>query len=168
MFADRSLAWSDTKNVMWWDAALSKYVAYIRIDKTYPDVHASDPCTVWPGPGRSVGRCLIETEQLHDWSLAGCNSAGTGATVNVLTFDEFLSMQPKTVRQEHSEEEVRAWFDAVDLDGSGTLSVNEFFLWTLQKEAMKDMKGMRAIFQSSRVGPPAKETKRSGENRGKK
>ena len=25
---------------------------------------------------------------------------------NVLTFDEFLSMQPKTVRQEHSEEEV--------------------------------------------------------------
>ena len=67
---------------------------------------------------------------------------------NVLTFDEFLSMQPKTVRQEHSEEEVRAWFDAVDLDGSGTLSVNEFFLWTLQKEAMKDMKGMRAIFQS--------------------
>ncbi len=88
MFADRSLAWSDTKNVMWWDATLSKYVAYIRIDRAYPDVHASDPCTVWPGPGRSVGRCLIETEQLHDWSLAGCNSAGTGATANVLTFDE--------------------------------------------------------------------------------
>jgi hypothetical protein len=88
MFADRSLAWSDTKNVMWWDATLSKYVAYIRIDKAYPDVHASTPCTVWPGPGRSIGRCLIDTEQLHDWSLAGCNSAGTGATVNVLTFDK--------------------------------------------------------------------------------
>jgi hypothetical protein len=88
MFADRSLAWSDTKNVMWWDSALSKYVAYIRIDKMFPDVHKNDPCTVWPGPGRSIGRCLIGAEQLHDWSLAGCNSAGTGATANVLTFDE--------------------------------------------------------------------------------
>ena len=129
MYDSPSLSWSDTKNVMWWDAELGKYVVYIRIGRhkqlqllffvlrqnhtftpqqtqfwgwphapnnkaavcadraPQPSVHPNDTCTVWPGPGRSIGRCLIAADQLHDWSLAGCSSMGTGATANVLTFE---------------------------------------------------------------------------------
>ena len=39
MFSNRSLDWSDTKNVMWFDHALDRYVAYIRIDNGLP-IHA--------------------------------------------------------------------------------------------------------------------------------
>ena len=84
MYPNASLSWSDTKNVMWWDAALKKYIAYIRIDRKA----ANNSCAVWPGPGRRIGRCLIGAEQLHDWTLAGCSSAGTGGTVQVLGFDD--------------------------------------------------------------------------------
>ena len=78
MFGNRSLDWSDTKNVMWYDAASQKYVAYIRIDNGSPDPHwnASDPCEPWLNPGRRVGKCLLAADQLHDWSLAGCTSKG--------------------------------------------------------------------------------------------
>ena len=74
MFTNRSLDWSDTKNVMFWDDTLSKYVAYIRIDNYLPDPHTNDTCTLGFRPGRRVGRCLIDADQLHDWSLAGCSS----------------------------------------------------------------------------------------------
>lgn len=82
MFSNRSLDWSDTKNVMFWSKELQKYVAYIRVDNASPDMHVANPCRdPWLIPGRRVGRCLIEANQLHDWSLAGCNSRyGTAGT----------------------------------------------------------------------------------------
>ena len=33
MYDSPSLSWSDTKNVMWWDSELGKYVVYIRIGR---------------------------------------------------------------------------------------------------------------------------------------
>lgn len=82
MFSNRSLDWSDTKNVMFWSAELQKYVAYIRVDNASPDMHVKNPCRdPWLTPGRRVGRCLIDADQLHDWSLAGCDSQyGTVST----------------------------------------------------------------------------------------
>lgn len=82
MFSNRSLDWSDTKNVMFWSKELQKYVAYIRVDNDSPDMHVDTPCRdPWLVPGRRVGRCLIEADQLHDWSLAGCDSRyGTAGT----------------------------------------------------------------------------------------
>ena len=44
MFSNRSLGWSDTKNVMFWSAEVAKYVAYIRIDNPSPDPHVDFPC----------------------------------------------------------------------------------------------------------------------------
>jgi hypothetical protein len=75
MFNNRSLDWSDTKNVMFFDLTLNKYIAYIRIDSTAPSnpIRCHDP---WLVPGRRVGRCIIGAEQLHDWSLTGCTSKG--------------------------------------------------------------------------------------------
>lgn len=82
MFSNRSLDWSDTKNVMFWSMELQKYVAYIRVDNASPDMHVESPCRdPWLVPARRVGRCLIEADQLHDWSLAGCDSRyGTAGT----------------------------------------------------------------------------------------
>ena len=82
MFENRSLDWSDTKNVMFFDSAISKYVAYIRIDDLSPNPHQFDPCPdPWLPPGRRVGRCLLDHDQLHDWSLAGCRSQGYNGDV---------------------------------------------------------------------------------------
>ena len=78
MFGNRSLDWSDTKNVMFWSHELDKYVAYVRIDNYLPDPHINDTCTLGFRPGRRVGRCLIGADQLHDWSLAGCTSHADG------------------------------------------------------------------------------------------
>ena len=91
MFDRASLAHSDTKNVMWWEQSLNKYVAYIRLDVAdHSAVHPKGTqCAISPGPTRRIGRCLIDTEQLHDWNAAGCNCEGTGsAVVDVLSFSE--------------------------------------------------------------------------------
>ena len=78
MFGNHSLSWSDTKNVMFWEPGLEKYVAFIRIDNYLPDPHMNDTCTLGLRPARRVGRCIIGADQLHDWSLAGCTSHADG------------------------------------------------------------------------------------------
>ena len=54
-----------------------------------------------------------------------------------LDFDEFLALQPSVLRKEHTEAEFRSWFAAVDTDSSGTISLTEWFLWVLGKEAAR-------------------------------
>lgn len=68
-----------------------------------------------------------------------------------LTFEEFLSMQPPTLREEHTHDEMREWFSLADTDGNGTISLNEWFSWSLSKETTRtshDAQGsISAIFQ---------------------
>ena len=54
-----------------------------------------------------------------------------------LDFEEFCAMQPAKIRKEFSKDKIRRWFDSADLNGNGTLSVNEFYLWSLQNAQMK-------------------------------
>jgi hypothetical protein len=54
-----------------------------------------------------------------------------------LDFDEFYAMLPRRVRDHHRSREIRKWFTDADTDGSGELSVHEFFRWTLSQEALK-------------------------------
>ena len=44
---------------------------------------------------------------------------------NVLDWDEFLSMQPARVRETHSVEEIRSWFEAADLGGNNGVTIND-------------------------------------------
>lgn len=67
---------------------------------------------------------------------------------NALDWDEFLEMQPTRIRETHSEAEIREWFEMADVDGNGSVSINEFFIWTLQKESLNGMEGLRAVFQA--------------------
>ena len=50
-----------------------------------------------------------------------------------LDWDEFYQMQPLAVRKKHSVAEIRRWFEEADGDRSGTVSINEFFHWTMLK-----------------------------------
>ena len=65
---------------------------------------------------------------------------------NDLDFGEFLKMQPRCVREEHSDTEIREWFDSADTNKSGTVSINEFFTWTLQMHALTGMDAVRNVF----------------------
>ena len=54
-----------------------------------------------------------------------------------LDFEEFYAMQPRKIRDEYTTEQIREWFEAADLDGNGTLCINEFFRWSLLNASQK-------------------------------
>jgi len=54
-----------------------------------------------------------------------------------LAFDEFLIMLPPAMLDRYSTAQIRIWFDTADLDGNGDLSVNEFFVWSLNNATAK-------------------------------
>ena len=60
-----------------------------------------------------------------------------------LDFDEFLALQPARVRKKYTKAQIRSWFDQADLDRSGTLSIAEYYLWTLHNAA--EIHGMDVI-----------------------
>lgn len=66
-----------------------------------------------------------------------------------LDFEEFVSLQPRQVQDSLSGEELQAMFQAADIDGGGTISVDEFFLFSLSVAAFKhsDRDSMQAIFE---------------------
>ena len=65
---------------------------------------------------------------------------------NALSWSEFLQMQPAAVRDKHSEAEVRSWFAEIDADSNGSVSINEYFTWTLSKALHNGDAGLRAVF----------------------
>ena len=54
-----------------------------------------------------------------------------------LDWDEFLALQTKAIRQKYSEDEIRSWFDVADADGNGSLSISEWFVWTMDHMSEK-------------------------------
>jgi len=48
-----------------------------------------------------------------------------------LDFEEFFSLLPRRVRDGHGMDTVREWFRAADSDCNGSLSINEFFVWSI-------------------------------------
>jgi len=84
---------------------------------------------------RGVERLL--TSAAHDMAESDVNGDAK------LDFEEFYAMQPRSIREAHSQEDVRAWFENADLDGDGVLSVNEFFLWAVRNASATH--GVRAL-----------------------
>ena len=48
-----------------------------------------------------------------------------------LDFEEFYALQTKQVRDQYTADEVRVWFEAADANGDGSISISEWFMWTL-------------------------------------
>ena len=64
------------------------------------------------------------------------NSAAAFLTADVnkdqaLTFEEFVTAIPKETRDQHPDASLKALFEAADHDGSGDITRDEFFFWSL-------------------------------------
>ena len=65
-----------------------------------------------------------------------------------LSFEEFYALFPRSVRETRGSLGILEWFNAADTDGSGSLSMNEFFAWTLSSSTDKHGVGtLRRIFE---------------------
>lgn len=63
-----------------------------------------------------------------------------------------LALDPRAaaaaIRNNHTAEEIRQWFDEADGNGDGVLSVNEFFVWALNSaSASQGAKALEAAFK---------------------
>lgn len=67
---------------------------------------------------------------------------------NELNFDEFLAMQPKKILEQYGEDDIREWFQAADTDNSGTVSMNEWFMWTLARQTLNGADALRNLFRA--------------------
>ena len=52
-----------------------------------------------------------------------------------LDWEEFYAAQPHRIREMHSTEVIRTWFDSATENAAAGLSINAFFLWTLSAKA---------------------------------
>ena len=72
-----------------------------------------------------VTRALVKSFTISTASDSRAFAEADGDGNQLLDFDEFLALQPTDVRDKFSVAAIRAWFDAADPAGSGSLSVNE-------------------------------------------
>ena len=73
-----------------------------------------------------------------DMKKASCRFAEFDRDGNQhLDFEEFYAMLPSTVHASFTDADVRWWFNSADTDGDGSISVNEFFLWSLHNAQEK-------------------------------
>ena len=54
-----------------------------------------------------------------------------------IDFDQFCCMQPTKVCNAHSHTEIRSWFMEMDGSSNGSLSVTEYFKWTIAKISLR-------------------------------
>ena len=72
----------------------------------------------------------------------------------LLSFDQFASICPES---QSSKDEIRAVFESIDHNGSGDISLDEYFLWTLQVAVeTSGVGGLMAIFQHYDKSPGGK------------
>lgn len=80
------------------------------------------------------GKAILLTNEVRDEAARFAQFDLDG---NVeLDFEEFYSMQPVTLRQTRSTQEIREWFDLA-AGGKETLSVNDFFAFSLSKASVR-------------------------------
>ena len=65
-----------------------------------------------------------------------------------LDFDEFIEIVPDAMKKDLNNAQLKELFDSVDTDGSGDISMDEFFLWTMSVVAHHTGSGIEAIFRS--------------------
>jgi Ca2+-binding EF-hand superfamily protein len=64
----------------------------------------------------------------------------------LLDYEEFRMAVPERMRGQTSEAALRELFNSADADGSGQISMSEFFLWTLTIAQSVGGKGLEAVF----------------------
>jgi hypothetical protein len=73
-----------------------------------------------------------------------------------LDFDEFYCMLPYSLREERSVSELRQCFSDADSNGNGTLSINEFWLWSMstagQTHVVKTLEDLLRRYDTDKTG----------------
>jgi Ca2+-binding EF-hand superfamily protein len=73
-----------------------------------------------------------------------------------LDFDEFYCMLPYSLREERSVSELRQCFSDADSNGNGTLSINEFWLWSMstagQTHGVKTLEDLLRRYDTDKTG----------------
>ena len=64
-----------------------------------------------------------------------------------LDFEEFVAMQPMRIRELHTRDTLREWYEAADEDHSGKLTINEFFSWSLNSSQVGGASVLERIFR---------------------
>lgn len=106
-----------------------------------------------PNPKPQSGRQDSGSKMARQIAASTMNDAQAFAEFDAngdqkLDFDEFYSMQPNAVRDLYPVELFREWFDLADADGNGTLTVNEFFAWSIANAGMSHGgKALEALFK---------------------
>ena len=82
---------------------------------------------------RQLTRSLVRDINASTMNFAEVDQDGD----QLLDFEEFHASLPRTVIDKYTPAEIRAWFDAADTNGDGTLCINEFFRWSLSNAARR-------------------------------
>lgn len=64
-----------------------------------------------------------------------------------LSFDEFLGVVPKDMMESYEMSQIEKLFNSVDRDGSGYITLDEFFVWTLSFVQQNTGNGLDAFFR---------------------
>lgn len=96
-----------------------------------------------PPPDAGSGDRAHAFMRKHDLFFGRADTDGDGR----LSFDEFLGAIPERVRQMHSLSEIQAWFNLIDTDKSGFVSMEEFFRWSLSAASISSGSGIVQAFQ---------------------
>ena len=64
-----------------------------------------------------------------------------------LDFDEFIEIVPDAMKKDLNNAQLKELFDSVDTDGSGDISMDEFFLWTLSIVEQHTGTGLESVFR---------------------
>jgi len=80
---------------------------------------------------QEVARAFLQADKDGDWRLL---------------FDEFLLVVPAALRAKCSTDELRDLFSVVDSDGNGSVSIDEFYVWTLSFLKTSKGSGLDDVF----------------------
>ena len=88
----------------------------------------------------------VENEVLmrkHAISFKALDKDGDDA----ITFEEFLAAMPARILDMRSVAEIRSWFDIIDADSSGAVTMDEFFRWSLSATSLSSGSGILHTFE---------------------
>ena len=66
---------------------------------------------------------------------------------NTMDYEEFVKSLPQHVRDSTPPDQLRTWFDMMDLDGSGEISRDEHLKWSLNAATVASGAGIEKVFQ---------------------
>ena len=95
-----------------------------------------------PAANRSAESNALVLMRQHSMHFSEADANDNGE----LDFEEFMASIPAHVRAKETEETMGRWFAMLDIDGSGTVSRDEFMRWSLNAAMSASGAGVEKVF----------------------